>query len=163
MTKMPRSPESVAIERLLLTLTPGQALPFTAMSAFLQFDIEKFLGHLYRVRDALKRHGVSVIEITDKVGVYRLTDTQVLHQYAPGQQKRVRKTGGRAVGGVSSVNYAALAQCDQTKHNVLLAQFGAVMLFSAPRRSEKKIAESPRPVHGDVQATLALFVKPKKK
>lgn len=135
------SPETVALRRLLASLKSGESLTYAAISAAVGFDVTLHLGRLYRIRDQLKRSGSSVIEVVPRVGVRRLTDSEVVNEHAGSYVKRTARAAKRGSGGNASVQYEALDPIDQTRHNVMQAAFGAIGLLTK-RRTQLAIADN---------------------
>lgn len=134
------SPETVSFKHLLSTLKQGEGMTYEQMSLVLGFDPRSHLAKLYGVRDGMRRRGEAVIEIVPKVGIRRLEDSEVVNRHASQYLKRTSRSAGRGAGANSSVNYAALSQADQTRHNVTQAAFGAMRLLST-KRSQSTIEE----------------------
>lgn len=142
-------PEMAVDTRLLAQrlrgLTPGETVSYD--------ELDKAIGRkvragarqaLYSARNIALREGI-VTEAVRKVGIKRLTDSEIVGAIGGQYRERVRRGGRRAMRKLTSVDFEQLSPHEKVKHNAELSQNGALVAFAGDtvtRRIAAKVSKT---------------------
>lgn len=125
--------EARMIAERLAKAEVGDLITYAELSKMIGRDVQQAARPaLQRARAIVLRSHRMVFECRHKIGVVRMTDTEVIGA-AEELPTRVRRLTRRTVLKLCTINHDALTNDDKTRHNAISSYAGALQLFSRPQ------------------------------
>lgn len=141
-----RSYETQALIDALSTVAPGSTITYAALSEAVGMDVSGTTAALRMARIILARESQKLFATERKVGVRRLTDTQIV-QESHRSRSRIGRESRRAIQRLACVqNFAGLSEAERQTHQAHAVIYG--MIADAASHKTVKALQSAAVVDG---------------